>query len=81
MNYIQDNNGHQILNVIKDNSREWNIKEAYPRGEHPEDTACRRNIPIYDRIRQKMLSFTSLASNTFQQILTSHFSESILQEI
>ena len=65
-NHIRDNNPNKILNVIKDNARAWNVKEAYPASEFPTDTMFRRNFPIIDKIFQKYLYKTSLASNTFQ---------------
>ena len=58
---------HQILNVIKDNARSWNVKEAYPTTEVPTDTMCRRNVPMMDKIFQKGISTTPLQVIPFRK--------------
>ena len=79
--HIDNEEGHQIMNVIKAHTRDWDVKEAYPQLEHPSDRDCRRNIPIFDKIFTKRLSSSTLGSNTFIQTLLSHMSETIQEKI
>ena len=58
-------NGHEIMNVIKAHSKDWDVKEAYPELQHPTNLYCRANIPIFDKIFTKRLSSSTLGSNTF----------------
>ena len=79
--HIDNEEGHEIMNVIKAHTRDWDVKEAYPQLEHPSDRDCRRNIPIFEKIFTKRLSSSTLGSNTFIQTLLSHMSETIQEKI
>ena len=48
--HIDNEQGHQIVNVVKTHSRDWDVKKAYHELEHPSDHDYGRNIPIFDKI-------------------------------
>ena len=66
--YIENGNSHDIINVIKDHSKDWNVEEAFPEGGFPSKVSCRANIPIVDKMLTQRLGSFILASNTFLQL-------------
>ena len=42
--HIDNGEGHQIMNVVKAHTRDWDVKEAYPQLHHPNDCGCRYKI-------------------------------------
>ena len=66
--HIDNGEDHQIMNVIKAHTRDWDVKEAYPQLDYPSDQGCRNNIPIFDKIFTKRLSSYKLGLYTFIQV-------------
>ena len=79
--YIENGNGHDIMNVIEDHSKDWNVEEAFPEGGLPSKVHCRANIQSIDKNLKQRLGSSTLASNTFIQTLLSHMSKTIQERI
>ena len=79
--HISKKNCHQIMDVLKSHSKNWDVKKVYPELEHPEERSCHRNIPIFDKVLQQRLSTATLASNTLVNTLIYHLSETLTLKI